>query len=105
MRAKLFSVIVVLQVIAAACTLDAASESTERTGVVEQELTYRYCTTAYDCASADACECVNNQCVPDGFGPAHPDCGAAPPCSPSSCSPGWDCHCGDQCWPAGYACP
>jgi hypothetical protein len=61
----------------------------EELGVVQQELTYRYCASDYDCAGA--CDCVGNQCVPDGFGPPHPDCGRR------FCSNDYDCAMGCQC--------
>jgi hypothetical protein len=75
------------------------SSTTETEGVAEQELTYRFCSAGQDCASG--CICADNQCVPDGFGPANPDCGVR------LCSTGQDCASGcicadNQCVPDGF---
>ena len=68
--------------------------------VTESALTYRYCTDgSVDCDSG--CTCTANQCVPNGFGPTHPDCGAPPR---RECSTGADCRSSCIC-SAGYCAP
>jgi len=56
-------------------------------GTAESALTYRACTTDLQCATS--CMCSNNQCVPDGLGPANPDCGAPPQ---RACTTAADCR-------------
>ncbi|WP_375756935.1 hypothetical protein [Corallococcus exercitus] len=60
--------------------------------VTESALTYRYCGSNNDCDLG--CACDANQCVPNGFGPPHPDCGTPPQ---RECSTGADCRSGCIC--------
>ncbi len=85
---------------------DTASAEPEHTGVRQQALSYRYCSSsATDCDWG--CDCQNNQCVPDGFGPPNPDCGAPPQraCTTySDCA--WGCDCtGGVCVQDGFGPP
>lgn len=72
---------------------------TDAVAVTESALTYRYCAGENDCDSG--CACQANQCVPDGFGPTHPDCGTPPR---RECSTGADCRSSCIC-SAGYCAP
>jgi hypothetical protein len=98
MRIHLFFLLLVLSLVAACDDVLTA----ESVGVVQQELTYRYCTSDYNCAAG--CDCVSNQCVPDGFGPANPDCGVRLCSDEYDCAMGCNCD-GFKCVPDGFGPP
>ncbi|MCY1032647.1 hypothetical protein OV207_14345 [Corallococcus sp. BB11-1] len=106
MRTRLIPLVFGLALLSAACgdttslERDTGSASAEAVAESESSLTtYRYCASSLDCAGA--CMCSANQCVPDGFGPPNPDCGAPPQ---RECSTGADCR--DSCiCSAGFCAP
>jgi len=92
-------VLLLVLALAAACDEPLTSE---RVGVAQQELTYRYCASDYNCAAG--CDCVSNQCVPDGFSPPNEDCGVRICSSNYDCASGCDCD-GFKCVPDGFGPP
>lgn len=98
MRIRMIAVVSGLALAALGCGATAPQEGevaappSETMAVAEGALTYRYCSSNLDCGGN--CMCDANQCVPNGFGPANPDCGAPPV---RECTTGADCRSGCIC--------
>ena len=102
MQSYLRCLALALPLLVAACSNAVLSPSSEAVGVMEQELTYRFCTSGQNCAAG--CLCDSNQCVPDGFGPANPDCGVRFCSAGNPCAAGCNCV-NSQCAPDGFGPP